>query len=153
MPEKQPWRIWVNAKPQENCQQYTVWCLYNTVNFLQNIHERHPAARPSGWAMGCLFWVQPLVDILPQFLQWRMKYHVILDCVITALNSETKQHSRMNVWDTLCDWLEEPWGLVTYFCVSRCLSHPFHLSMTTNWAHQKAHDNCTVEHKKWIHNL
>ena len=31
---------------------------YNAVNFLQNIHERHPIARPSGRGMGCLLWVQ-----------------------------------------------------------------------------------------------
>ena len=37
-------------------------CRYSTVNFLQNIHKRHPTARPSGRGMGCIFWVQPLID-------------------------------------------------------------------------------------------
>ena len=46
----------------------TVWCRYNAVNFLTNIHQRHPIARPLGWGMGCLLWIQHLIDILPQFL-------------------------------------------------------------------------------------
>ena len=36
--------------------------------------------------MGCLFGVQPLIDILPQLLQWCLLYHAILDRVITALD-------------------------------------------------------------------
>ena len=36
--------------------------------------------------MRCLLWVQPLIDILPHFLQWCVQYHVILDHVITALD-------------------------------------------------------------------
>ena len=36
--------------------------------------------------MACLLWIQCLIDILPQFLQWCMKYHVTLDHVIMALN-------------------------------------------------------------------
>ena len=34
--------------------QYTVLCRYYAVNFLQNIHRRHPIARPWGRGMGCL---------------------------------------------------------------------------------------------------
>ena len=37
-----------------------------TVNFLINIHKRHPIARPLG--MGCFLWIQYLIDILPQLL-------------------------------------------------------------------------------------
>ena len=48
----------------------TVRCCYSVVNFLHNIHERHPIAHPSGWGMGCLLWVQPLIDV------WRMSYGV-----------------------------------------------------------------------------
>ena len=51
-------------------------CRYNTANFHQNIHERHTIARPSGRGMGCLLWVQPLINILPQFLQWCVQYHL-----------------------------------------------------------------------------
>ena len=45
-----------------------------------------PIARPSGRDMGCLLWGQHLIDILPHFLQWRVQYHVILDCIITSLD-------------------------------------------------------------------
>ena len=63
-----------------------IQCRCNAVNFLQNIHEWHPIARPSGRAMGCLLWVQPLINILPQFLQWCVSYHVMLGRVTTALD-------------------------------------------------------------------
>ena len=33
---------------------YTVWCGYNAVNFLTNIHKRHAIARPLGRGMGCV---------------------------------------------------------------------------------------------------
>ena len=59
---------------------------YNAVNFLQNIHEKRPIAHPSGRGMGCILWIQPLIDILPQFLQWCVQYFLMLDCVITALD-------------------------------------------------------------------
>ena len=58
-----------NHQPQWS---YTVRCRYNAVNYLRNIHQRHPIhaiARPLGRGMGCLLLVQPLIDILPQFLQ------------------------------------------------------------------------------------
>ena len=45
---------------------YTVWRRYNAVNFLTNIHKRHPMARPLAGPMGCLLLVQHLVDILLQ---------------------------------------------------------------------------------------
>ena len=64
----------------------TVWCRSNfsAVKFLLNIHKRHPIPRPLG--MGCLLWIESLTDILPQFLQWCVQYHVTLDRVITAIN-------------------------------------------------------------------
>ena len=64
----------------------TVRCRYNAVNFLKNINKRHPIARPSGRGMGCLLWIQHLIDILPQFLQLLMQYLIILNRVITALD-------------------------------------------------------------------
>ena len=51
---------------------HSVLCCFNAVN-------RHPIAHPSGWGMRCLLLVQPLTDILPQFLQWCVQYHIILD--------------------------------------------------------------------------
>ena len=63
----------------------TVRCRYNAVNFLTSIHKRHPIARPSGWGMGCLLWIQRLINSLSQFLQWFMQYLTMLDRVITTL--------------------------------------------------------------------
>ena len=60
-------------------------CRYNAVNFLKNINKRHPIARPLGRGMGCLLWIQDLIDILPQFLQLLMQYLTTLHRVITAL--------------------------------------------------------------------
>ena len=64
----------------------TVQCHYNAVNFIKKIHKRHPITHPLGWGMGCLLWIQPLIVILLQFLQWCMQYLVILDHVIMALD-------------------------------------------------------------------
>ena len=99
---------------------YTVQCCYNAVNLVQNLHKRHPIARPlgrdmgcllviqiliyillwitkrcplshpNGWYMGCLLVIQILIYILLQSLQWCTQYHVILDCVITAPDCSTK---------------------------------------------------------------
>ena len=54
-------------------------------DMMTNFHERHPIARSSGRGMGCFLWVQLLIDILPQFLQWCVHFDVILDRVKTAL--------------------------------------------------------------------
>ena len=75
----------LHAKFFRGNQTYTVWCRYNAVNFLTNIHKRHPIARPSGRGKGCLLWIQHLIDILSQFLQSFMQYLTILDLVITSL--------------------------------------------------------------------
>ena len=45
----------------------TVRCRYNAVIFLTNIHERHHITCLLGRGMGCLLWIQHLIDILPQF--------------------------------------------------------------------------------------
>ena len=76
----------------------TVRCHYKQGQFLKNIYKRHPIARLLGRGMGCLLWVQPLIDILPQFLQWSLKYLVILDHVIMALDCTI----RINVDQDLC---------------------------------------------------
>ena len=48
----------------QDAQVYIVWCHFNMVNFLTNNHKRHPIACPLGQAMGCLLWIQHLIDIL-----------------------------------------------------------------------------------------
>ena len=67
----------------------TVRCHYNTVSVLQNIHNRHPIARPWGRAMGCLLLVQALINVLPWSLQWCMHYHVILHHIKMTLTTDT----------------------------------------------------------------
>ena len=44
---------------------HMVRCCYNMINFLINLHKRHPLGR----GMGCLLWIQHLNDILPEFMQ------------------------------------------------------------------------------------
>ena len=68
------------------CDETTVLCRLNAVNFINNIYKRNPIAHPLGRAMGCLLWIQPLLDILLLFLQWCMQYLATLDYVIMALN-------------------------------------------------------------------
>ena len=65
---------------------HTVRCRYNAVNFITNVHKRHPMARPLGRGMGCLLWIQHLIDIMSQFLQLSMQNLTILDRVITAFD-------------------------------------------------------------------
>ena len=45
-----------------------------TVNFLQNIHKRHPIACPDGQTMGCLFWDQSMKYVAPRSQQSCMQY-------------------------------------------------------------------------------
>ena len=74
----------------------TVRCRYNAVNFITNIHKRHPMARPLGRGMGCPLWIQHLIDIMSQFLQLLMLNLAILDRVITALDC-----IRSNSWQCM----------------------------------------------------
>ena len=52
----------------------TVQCHYNVVNFLQNIHNKHPIACPLGRGMGCLLWVQTndLYSVWIAAVTWQM---------------------------------------------------------------------------------
>ena len=69
---------------------YTVRCLFNAVNFLTNIHKRHPIACALGRCMWCLLCSQHLINILPEFLQPFMQYLTTLDRVLTALDCINK---------------------------------------------------------------
>ena len=93
--------------------QYTVCCRYNTVNFLKkNIHKGHPIARPLGRAMGCLLWIQYLIDILPEFLQLFMQYLTILDRVITLYSAVSYDKMTIQILIYLCrivpEWTRTP---------------------------------------------
>ena len=59
-------------------------CRYNAVNFLKKNSKRRPIACPLGRGMGCLLWIQHVIDILRHFLQLLMQYLTILDRVITV---------------------------------------------------------------------
>ena len=65
-------------------------CRYSAVNFLSNIHKRHPIARPLGRGMGCLLCIQQLIDILPQFMQPFMQSLIISHRVKTTLDCITR---------------------------------------------------------------
>ena len=41
---------------------------YNMVDFVWNFYNRCPMAHLWGWAMGCLLWLQSLINILPHSL-------------------------------------------------------------------------------------
>ena len=41
----------------------------SAVNFPQSHHKRHPIARPLGWGMQCLLWIQILIYVLLQSMQ------------------------------------------------------------------------------------
>ena len=52
--------------------------------------KKHPTTRPSGWGMGCLLWVQMLVNFLLLSVQRNLWYIDILDqldCILKALLS------------------------------------------------------------------
>ena len=94
------WRIWPN-QIRGKWGLSTVRCRYNAVNFITNSHKRHPMARPLGQGMGCLLWIQHLIDIMSQFLQLLMQNLTILDRVIKALDcislchlATTRYHSQ-----------------------------------------------------------
>ena len=65
----------------------TVQCCYNRVNFLTNIHKRHPITRPLGRGMGSLLWIQNLIFCL-NFCNYTTRNKVILDspCLSVCLS-------------------------------------------------------------------
>ena len=73
--------------------QITVRRRYNAANFLTNIHKRHPIARPLGWGVGCLLWIQHLIDILPVIIYL---VFTILDRVLAALDCTLWREQQMH---------------------------------------------------------
>ena len=71
----------------------TVRCRYNAVNFLPNPHEIHPIACPLGRGIVCNLWFDTLIYILLQSTQCRIRFCVILDRVITALDCTLAAHT------------------------------------------------------------
>ena len=68
---------------------------YNTVNILQNTHNRHPIARPQGWTTGCLLWVQISTHVMYISVQYHVKIErdimghdlIFKCCSITIFNT------------------------------------------------------------------
>ena len=65
---------------------YTVRCRYKAVNFLQNLHNRHPITLPWGRGKECLLWFLNFIHFLPQVSQCRMQYRDKLDRVLMILD-------------------------------------------------------------------
>ena len=81
---------------------HTVQCHYNAVNFFPNSYKIHPIARLLRRAMGCTLWAQTLIYTLPQSLQWFLQYHIILDCIIRALDCNSIADSLIWSYVSLC---------------------------------------------------
>ena len=67
----------------------TVQWYHNVVNFLENTHDRHLIAHL------CLLWMQTLIWVMPESLQFCMEYHVIFDPIMVCdctLKLEQKGH-------------------------------------------------------------
>ena len=79
---------------------------------------------PSGRGMGWLLWVQPLIDILSQFLQWCIRYLVILDRVIAASHCGLLWMSPG--WLSLRKWLiftlTQNWLFIVQFYVASIIA-------------------------------
>ena len=103
---------------------YTVRCRYNAVNFLPNPHEIHPIARPLGRGMVCNLWFDTLIYILLQSTQCRIRFCVIFDRVITALDCTrcmvTETHSQLQVSENLSHGEQ---FILNSFTPGRCGSH------------------------------
>ena len=61
---------------------YAVWCCYNAVNLSLKYSRKAPHRSPVRARYGLFLWVQPLIDILLQFLQLFRQHLTILDCII-----------------------------------------------------------------------
>ena len=94
---------WQNVLQQLHKLQNTVWCHYYIFKFLQNIHKRYPIAHALGWGMGCLSWVENLIEILPQLHQWIGLDHTNYSDLFTGLWQKTKV-----IWSSYCSIITFP---------------------------------------------
>ena len=95
-------------------------CRYNVVNFLPNPHKIHPIARTLGWAMGCILWFDTAIYILLESTQCCMKYRVIFDRVITALDCIRFDLNVSILWVVCSIGLKSSlthWDRVMHICV------------------------------------
>ena len=76
----------MGSRQTDRTDRYIVRCRYNTVNFLQNYHDRHPI----------LFWVRSLIYVLLLSSQRRMQYRDELNHVKTATRGTFWLHSLLS---------------------------------------------------------
>ena len=94
----------------------TVRYRYNMVEFLSNLHNRHPIARPWGRDKECLLWAQNPIYILPLPLQCYLRYHKIFGCVITELDCILC----ISFWVTSLGL-----GWIIYLAQRQCMNHEY----------------------------
>ena len=111
------------------------------VYFLTKIHKRHPITRPLEQGVGCLLWIQCLMDILPQFLQLYRQYLIILDPVIIALNCNNLTKILKTAWaywnccwkNQFALWFEKNGHNFCTFVMSPSHRRECCLRTNTNW--------------------
>ena len=79
--------------------------------------------------MWCLVWVQTDIHILPQSPQWYVRYHVLLDRVITAFSCICLLHPAHQTWMPYCWWFFLNFHLICLHLGFRSFCHFSHLSL------------------------
>ena len=92
---KYTWDTREVARQGEIWSEFTVWCIYNIINFLLNPHNRHTIVPLWWWDMKCLLWAPILIYVLSQLLQCCMQYHFFLDYITRAchISATTKSQT------------------------------------------------------------
>ena len=115
----------------------TVRCRQNEVSSIQIQHKRQPIARLLGRGMGCRLWVQSFTYILPQSAHWCVRYIVILDRIITALDY---------IWYIGCSYM----GALGYVGLRH--GDWFNINMSSN-QYRKSHcGDATLVRSSYLHN-
>ena len=92
--------IWIMFKSlQSNIFQrvHILWCRYKAGYYHENSHNRRPVARPSGRDMGCLFWKQVLIYLMPQSLKCCMERHMVVFQLLSSASLRWRHNGRDSV--------------------------------------------------------
>ena len=129
---------------------------FDTVSFLRNIHKRHPITHPLGRGLGCILWIQHLIDILPQFLPLFMQYLTILDHVITTLDyqqwmtvateSNSSWHGDAIWWHRSGSTLAQVWPVAGWHQPTKPSSEPiltYHQKCCVAFIWEHFHKKCS----------
>ena len=100
------------------CSTIKMWSVFS--KFVTNIHT---IARPWGWAMGCLLWVEVLIYVMPQSLQ---------SGIILCVPSQWEMTLHCNV---ISHWLgtHTQWSLLQW-CIHQCITLDLHDDVI-KWKH------------------